>query len=420
MKWNFHLLTAVIGALLSALASAQQSGTPRDAHSWDVIPAAFSGPACDMGSGAVAGADAYACDAGCRSWDLWGEVEFLMWWCEGSDLPPVVTTSPQGTPREDAGVLGIAGTSALFGGRREGNDLQVGGRVTLGIWLDGTHNAGIAGRFFSLEGDVTRFESASTGDPILARPFFNVQLGAEDAFLVAYPGVSEGSVSAKFTNNLYGAETYARLMMHRSHRRRVDLLAGYQFVRLDDDARVSSFSTSTDPLASVSVGTTFDVFDRFRGRNEFHGGVLGLQGSLASGKWSAGGIAKAGFGNMHQTVVIEGSQTIALPPDPGTAQAGGILAQSSNIGTYTRDRFAFVPEFTLYLKYHFTDCLSASVGYNLIWLSDVVRGADHIDRAVNLSQNPGPVVGELRPLFQGFVDDDYWAQGLNLGLHWDF
>lgn len=421
-KSIFLAALAAVWGLLSSSAQAQGLGLLPDGFSWDAIPAAFhlggsDSVSCAQGVGCADPAGDFAgvtgCDRRCRCWDSYGDVELLLWWTKGTHLPPLVTTSPPGTPRAEAGVLGAPGTTVLFGDGLAGQDLQVGGRVTMGWWLDASHNFGVEGRFFALEGDSTTFFAQSTGDPILGIPFFNPALPGEDAFLVAFPGVSEGSVRVNFTNDLFGTEVLGRIMMRRDQLRRVDLLAGYQFLRLDDDLRINSLVTSTDPLSFVPIGTTFDVFDRFRGRNEFHGGVVGLQGSMARGCWSLNGTAKVGLGNMRQTVVIEGAQTITIPNSPGTTSGSGLFAQPSNIGSRTQDQFCFIPEVTLSLRYHFTDCLSASFGYNLIWMSDVVLGADHIDRVVDLSQNTA------RPAFT-FDDTDYWVQGMNFGLHYDF
>ena len=63
-----------------------------------------------------------------------------MWWGKGTTLPPLVTTSPQGTPFPQAGVLGQPDTSVLFGNQLGGNGMQTGGRVTFGMWLDPQHN----------------------------------------------------------------------------------------------------------------------------------------------------------------------------------------------------------------------------------------------------------------------------------------
>jgi len=53
----------------------------------------------------------------------------------------------------------------------------------------------------------------------------------------------------------------------------------------------------------------------------------------------------------------------------------------------------------------------------MLYWSNVVLAGNQIDRAVNLSQNPGPIVGEPRPAF-AFQRSDYWVQGLNVGLQY--
>lgn len=46
---------------------------------------------------------------------FWIRADWLMWWTNGEHLPPLVTSSPQGTPQGQAGVLGQPGTTILFG-----------------------------------------------------------------------------------------------------------------------------------------------------------------------------------------------------------------------------------------------------------------------------------------------------------------
>src|SRR5262249_37940144 len=130
------------------------------------------------------------CSACSHNYDVWGSVEFLMWWAKGTSLPPLVTTSAPGTPVGQAGVLGFPTAYVLFGDQLGGNKLQGGGRIAAGIWLDPDHNVAAGGRFFGLGGDTTRFSQNSTGTPILARPFFNVTppLNREDSLVSAFPG----------------------------------------------------------------------------------------------------------------------------------------------------------------------------------------------------------------------------------------
>ena len=97
--------------------------------------------------------------------------------------------------------------------------------------------------------------------------------------------------------------------------------------------------------------------------------------------------------------------------------AGGLFAQPTNIGHYTRDVFAVVPEGNVQLGYQLTDRLRATVGYTFFYMSDVVRPGDQIDRTINpaLLALPPAAGGPARPAFQ-VRQSDFWAQGIDFGL----
>jgi hypothetical protein len=110
-------------------------------------------------------------------------------------------------------------------------------------------------------------------------------------------------------------------------------------------------------------------------------------------------------------VDISGSTVI----DNGPAQVGGLLAQTSNIGSRSRDRFTILPELGGRVGYQLTHNLKLKLGYTLIFWSNVVRPGDQIDLGVNPNQLP-PAVGNVpaRPEFV-FRDTDYWVQGITFG-----
>ena len=58
------------------------------------------------------------------------------------------------------------------------------------------------------------------------------------------------------------------------------------------------------------------------------------------------------------------------------------------------------------------DNLTVTVGYTFLYLSDVIRPGDQIDRTVNFQTNDRP--GVL------FKETDFWLQGINVGLQWRF
>ena len=402
------------GPILSQLASWQEGSLRADVGAGNP---AIMNPAEDI-----------CCDNGCcgvcgdcmKSRDIWVTAEFLMWWGKGTQLPPLVTTSPQTTPQLQAGVIGQPDTTILYGNLMSGDDLRGGARIGFGIWLDPEHNVTLGGKFYGLNSDRQAFFAASNGDPILARPFFNAVLNQSDALLIAYPGLVEGNISVDHeTDNLIGTEAYFQIMMHRECRRRVDLIMGYHFLRMDDSLTINSFHTVTEIGGVLPQGTTFDLTDRFSTENEFHGGEIGFQGSMARGCWSFDGLIKTSLGNQRQQVAIDGTGVVNIPPGPDTPLNGGFLALPSNIGVYERNRFILIPEAMLNLTYHHTPCLSFHMGYNIIWMTESVTSGDQIDTTLNLTQQAGPLVGPARPAFP-FRERDYWLQGINFGVNLDF
>ena len=356
-----------------------------------------------------------------KSRDIWATAEFLMWWGKGTQLPPLITTSPQTTPQLLAGRLGQPTTDVLYGNLMSGDDVRFGGRVGFGIWLDQEHNVTVGGKFYGLESERQAFFTTSTGDPILARPFFNVLIGQQDALLIAFPGLVEGSISVDHvTDNFMGTEAYMEIMMARECRRRVDLILGYHFLRMDDSLTINSFHRITEIGGLLPQGTTFNLTDRFATENEFHGGEIGLKGKMARGSWSLDGLIKTSLGSQRQQVAISGTSEVNFPPGPPLPFPGGFLAQGTNSGVFERDRFILIPEATLNLTYHHTPCLSFHAGYNIIWMTEAVTSGDQIDLNLNLTQQfGGPLVGPAAPLFP-FRERDYWLQGLNFGVNLDF
>jgi hypothetical protein len=332
----------------------------------------------------------------------------LLWWAKGTPLPPLVTTSPPGTDP----TLDNPNTRILFGDELGADNVQFGWRVAAGVWLDEAHNSAAGARFWMLGGDTSQFSATSDGSPIIGRPFFDAQLGVQDSLLVASEGISRGSIHARLAQqNTIGAEGFVEWMVDRNCCRRIDVLLGYQFLRLDDWLEI--INDTTDEL--IIPGTFFEVTDRFSTQNEFHGAEIGMRGRWASGCWSLDALGKIGAGNMRQQVTISGRTDVTFLGNTATNNTG-LLAQATNIGTYERDRFVVVPELTVNLKYHATRNLSFHVGYNLIWISEVALSGEQIDLVVN----PAPQLGgPLRPAFD-FADDDYWLQGINFGMNWDY
>jgi len=127
-------------------------------------------------------------------------------WTNGTKLPPLVHHQPPGHPRGPGGVLPAA--TILYGDQTIGDDGRGGLRATIGTWLDACHVWNLEFDYFMLGRQDNGFTSGfSTGNPILARPFFNVETNAQASELVAYTNQVEGTVAVGATNNFYSVGT---------------------------------------------------------------------------------------------------------------------------------------------------------------------------------------------------------------------
>lgn len=398
------------------------------------VPACAQDSMCDHSSCVVEGCRPVCCGDELRNWVT---LDYLYWWVQGSQTPALITTSPQGTPLNQAGILGQPGTAVLFGNTRVDDDGRSGGRLRFGRWLDDNGNVGFAGEFFGLENASSNYVINSNGDPILARPFFDISTGLQNRQIDAYPGVIEGGKVVDTRSTLLGAGASALCNLSRccwccteadcdgcghSYRasRRVDFVLGYRFLRMDDDFSFNESAIITNPNAlgiPVAVGTRLDVLDQFETENTFNGGELGLQWQRRSGRWSLDVLTKVALGNNRQRLVINGQTQVSVPGASPATIPGGFLALPTNIGIYDRDQFSVIPEFNLNFGYQLSEHLRVRVGYTFIYWTNVLRATEQIDTVINPTQFPlaGGLVGPARPAAL-FNDSDIWIQGLNAGF----
>jgi hypothetical protein len=341
--------------------------------------------------------------------------EYLFWTISGDPLPPLVTSSPVGTPAAQAGVLGQPGTTTLFGDQSVNTDGRSGARVAWGWWVN--PKARFEVEWFGLGGQRAAFEQSSDGSTILARPFFNLSTGAQASSLIAYPGVAQGGIAVADTSYFNGAAAHLirNVRFDRTADggvRRIDGLIGFRYFGLYENLAVNSFSSG--PSASIAT------FDQFRTSDTFYGGSFGLMSSRYRGRWSLVTIGRLGVGDTSQHLHIAGSTTTTSPMTPPETNFGGLLALPSNIGDHVRDFFSLVPQLELKLSFAITPNLRASVGYDALYWSHVIRPGQQINTTVNPTQTSGgPLVGLYGPL-PAFHETDIFIQGLSSGLEFRY
>jgi hypothetical protein len=339
--------------------------------------------------------------------NFWGELEFLYWQTKGDKLPALVTSG--GT-----GAIAAAGTSVLFGNSTVNEDWRPGGRTKAGYWFDSSHTSGVEAHFFGLADTSTRFNAASGGTPLLARPFFNTVINAQDALLIAAPGIVSGQVSASETSRLFGlGADYRKQLCSSCFLGSVSGLIGYRYLKLSDDLQISSVQNA------VFIPATFAVIDQFNTRNHFNGVNLGLTGVAPYGAWRFEWLAKVALGATNTDLTINGATTTTVGGVSATA-AGGLLALSSNIGRHSDSRFSTVSEFSTRVAYQVSPQWKGYVGYDVMYWTGVVRPGGAIDTVVNSNLlPPGAPGGPARPAVQ-FSSTDFWSQGVSIGLAYNY
>jgi hypothetical protein len=354
--------------------------------------------------------------------------EVLTWWNRSAQVPPLVTTS---SPQFN-GIVGTGDTRVLLGGSSFGDTFHVGGRIGGGHWFDDNQCSGLDWRVFWVAPASSTFVAATPPYPLLARPFFNVNPNTlpfvgfgSTAEVVGGPGVANGAVSATFKSTIWGAEVNYLQNLWRNPCARLDALVGYRYIDLLENLTINEAFVRT-PGSDMSVGgpaVAGALTDTFRTQNQFHGGQIGLLGTVQRGRWSINTRATVAFGTVFQSAEISGGQLLTLANGGVQSTPGGLLTvPGTNIGRFSQERFGVVPEIGLNLGYQLTSRLKVFVGYNFLYLSSAVRPGGVIDPNVDAARVPNLLpAGTAAPVApihpQPLLNTSgYFIQGINFGL----
>jgi hypothetical protein len=420
MKW--HSLLAFL--MLLAVATHAPGQDPCAAGGDSSLPAASD--ECPLAAACT------ALPAGPR---LWGGADYLMWWLRGGGAPPLVVTGSAA----DAfpGALDQPHTQILFGNRGLDDGMFNGVRAALGTWLDADRIWGVEASGFTLEQCSASFSAQgnANGQPFLAAPFVNANTGNDNVYFISQnlptrSAFLTGAVSVASPTQLWSWEVNGVANVAASGNEVVSLLAGFRQLSLREDL---SYQTAAQNLAAggaasflgttLPPGFTVSTFDKFQTENLFNGGQLGARINPHWGAFALDLVAKVALGNMREEVTIQG-QTTTNAPLPVTRAIGGIYAQASNIGEYSRDVFAVIPEAEANLCWDLTANVCARIGYTFLYVSSVARPGDQIDTRLNPNRVPidggfGTPGGLNQPIFDMHATG-FCAQGLNFGLEFKF
>jgi hypothetical protein len=340
---------------------------------------------------------------------LYVSTEYLLWWTQGSKIPPLLTTSPTGTAQSDAGVL--PGATILFGDQLVDQGSHSGGQLKLGYWFGQQNDIAFELSFLDLSRTSDQFADSSNTTAILARPYFDAQTGMPTSEVISYPGVFTGGFTALATSQFEDAEVLLRRRLFHGNGDHLDFIVGYRWARLDDKLDL------TEDVIDLATSSTTGRNDTFNTRNVFSGAEVGFLTEVRYGVWTFDTTTKIALGDTYSRVDINGQTTVTGTTTPS---AGGLLALPSNIGSHVSNQFSMMPELGITAGYNFTAKLRMTFGYSIMYWNNVARSGDQIDTNINPAQiPPATATPGYRPAFQ-LHTSDFWAQGVNMGLEYRF
>lgn len=348
----------------------------------------------------------------------WGSSEILVWWAKGHPVPTLVT-----------GGRNSAGEELLLGGRPPVMPDIAGYRVVQGWSLDTRDRVGFEGSYFFI-GSRTVSDYATNvtrpRTPFIGLPYTDARTGSPDVLTLARPGQSDALANLFTTTRVQGAEANILGNLIARPGVKVHALAGYRFLQVNEGLLLQTRWMQYPTAQSGFLQTLGMTADQFDGRNEFHGGQVGLVGDFHRGPFYVEMMGKVAFGTNFQVVNVSGeSHLITAAPIPlYRSFQGGVYAQPTNMGRATRSVFAVVPEAAVKVGLKYGEWNRFYVGYNFLYLDNAVRPGDQIDRTINPSLVPslnpgGAFVGPDRPR-PVFSSTDFWVQGLLIGFEHRF
>jgi hypothetical protein len=318
---------------------------------------------------------------------------------KGIRLPVTVTTG-NSVLDPVPGALNEPTTTILHGGQAYDGGAFLGSNFRLAYNLLDQERLTLDASYFITEqrSNGVNIGSNAAGSPVLSRPYFDPTAQTFNVDPRAFPNVLAGNVNESVGTSYQGAQLnlkYNFTVNGKGAGQDLFFMAGPRWFRLNE------YYQNTDTVTELPVGSgsTFAFQDRFNTINNFYGAQIGSQWVVRFTDCFTMDVSLKGiFGVNHQIVNISGQTQLTDTTGALTGTAGqivydkqqGFYAQPSNIGSYSRDRFTWAPEFGLNLSYAVNDNIKLGVGYTIFYMDKIVRPGDQIDTVIN-----------VQPLFSG-------------------
>ncbi|HTV57024.1 MAG TPA: BBP7 family outer membrane beta-barrel protein [Terriglobia bacterium] len=362
---------------------------------------------------------------------FWAGAEALLWWEKDEHLPANLVTS--GLPTDAVpGALGQPNTLGLSGPGNVNFGPFAGLRLFAGAWLDPQQILGVEAGGFVLQeqGQGFNFNSTVGGNPLLALRHFDAASGAQDAFVIASPSSSTGGIAVQTDSQLWGADANVLHTFFWTRSFRLVGLFGFRYLDLSEALSIQTRSMAISGSAVSFLGQSFAApsydltADRFNARNQFFGGQVGLRSEYYFSHFFVAAIGKLAVGQTDEVRNALGVSTLQIGTTPVQSTAGGLFAVPSNSGHFVNEDLGIVPELQLKGGVLLTRWLRATIGYDVLYWSRVLRASDTLDLTVDTRQvptspayQPGVAVHSPSAMFN---PSSFWVQGLTLGLEFTY
>lgn len=356
-------------------------------------------------------ANCYA-SSGCFD-PFWADAEYLYWQIKDSPVPvPLVQTD----------------TETVLGASNVNTNWRSGGRFSIGYWFDPCEACGLeASYFFLAKNSKTQSVSSSglPGSTDLLLPFFNAVDNEESNVNISYSGGSNafsGLARLKISNSTQGAELNVVTSIPFYCNWNVGALIGFRYWNFDE--HLTFFTDSP----YINVDDVFQTTDKFKARNNFYGGQIGLGFQYTYDCFFLDFKGKVALGAVFENAIIDGSFSTNDFTDYTTVQTfeGGYFAQSTNIGNHRKTKFSVLPEVNVDIGYQLQNWMRVKVGYTFLYVSQMLWAGKEIDRNINPTQSAAiaytpdaALVGVALPKAL-FKSGSFWAQGVSVGVDFRF
>lgn len=415
------MLSRMIGAAVAVLAvtGAVRAQTP------DLLPVPGNDPV-QIGRPVADGLFGSGDSGGGYSDRWWLTGEYLLGYTRPSNLPTLVT----GGPSSSLGIIGRPGTQSLFGGEQDMGGIS-GGKFSGGLFLDACRAYAFEWGVFFLPTQKTTFTAGPNTAEVLSRPFFDTNLQTENARLVSLNGQFNGTVAAEFQTLFWGAEAGMAVRVLETSTFSFDQLFHFRYYGLEEKVTVSDSTTAVPGGGSLFFngtalpnGATVNVTDFHSTINRWVGGAGGLRVNWTPGRWLMSLTGRLGVGAVYQKVTVDGLTSVSGLGAPVAPIRAGLLSAGGQVSRNSQFELSFAPEVNLRVGYRLTDHISVTAGYQYLYLTNVVRPGQQIQRGVNPTQIPsgqnfGAAGGPGNPQLN-IQSTDFWMHGLTAGLMFSF